>query len=137
VIAFPKKDLLLYYGTAYLIVALLETILFLLIGGHYSFIDIVTVFSIWGIVWIITLFAYPLFLTDADPSKLNLSPYYALFGYVIIVIVYYIAYRWHKTKIEEKVGQKITITQLLDLYFPLPQEFTEKQDTQESKSATK
>ena len=136
-IAFPKKDLLLYYGTAYLIVALLETILFLLIGGHYSFIDIVTVFSIWGIVWIITLFAYPLFLTDADPSKLNLSPYYALFGYVIIVIVYYIAYRWHKTKIEEKVGQKITITQLLDLYFPLPQEFTEKQDTQESKSATK
>jgi len=122
VISFPKRDLVLYYGLSYIIVAILETILFLILGGRYSPRDIVISFSIWGIVWIVTMFAYPLFLIDANPTVLNASPYFALFGYVIIVLVYYIAYRLHKTKIEEKVGQKITLSQLLDLYFPLPQD---------------
>ena len=116
--AYSKRELLRYYGSAYLIIAVLETILFTIMGGNYTFRDIVINFSIWGVVWLVTCFTYPLFLKDADPTMLKLPKEFALLGYVIIIVVYYITYKKHKESLEKRVGRKLSFTQILDLYFP-------------------
>lgn len=121
--SYNKKDLKIYYGITYFIVAILETILFTVIGGTYTFRDIVVNFSIWGIVWLVTCFTYPLFIVDADPSMLALPGWVALFGYVIIIVAYYVAYRLHKRYVEKREGKQVSFVQILDLYFPAtPQE---------------
>ncbi|MHA1853793.1 MAG: hypothetical protein ACTSUF_09870 [Candidatus Heimdallarchaeaceae archaeon] len=115
---YSKRELLRYYGSTYLIIAVLETVLFTIMGGNYTLRDIVINFSIWGVVWLVTCFTYPLFLKDADPSMLKLPKEFALLGYVIIVVAYYIAYKKHKGFLERRERKKLSFTQILDLYFP-------------------
>jgi len=122
VITLKKKDLLKYYGGAYLLVAILETLLFTAIHGDWSFRSIILSFSIWGIIWLISMFAYPSLITDANYEMLALSPYLSLLGYVIIILVFYIVFRVHKQKVEKKLGKKLTFGKLMDLYFPIKEE---------------
>ena len=115
---YSKKELLLYYGSAYLIIAILETILFSIIIGRWSFQDIFLNFSIWGITWLVTMFAFPMFFTDAKQSSLAVSGYLALLGYVIIIGGFYLAYYLHTKSIEKRLGKKPTFRNVIDLYFP-------------------
>lgn len=115
---YSKKELLLYYGSAYLIIAILETILFSIIIGRWSFLDIFLNFSIWGITWLVTMFAFPVFFTDAKQSSLAVSGYLALLGYVIIFGGYFLAYYLHTKSIEKRLGKKPTFRNVIDLYFP-------------------
>ncbi|MFW9851402.1 MAG: hypothetical protein ACFFDS_00485 [Candidatus Thorarchaeota archaeon] len=117
---YSKKELLLYYGSAYIIIAILETILFSIIIGRWSFYDIFLNFSIWGITWLVTMFAFPMFFTDAQQSTLALSGYLALIGYVIIIAGYYFAYYLHTKSVEKRFGKKPTFRNIIDLYFPPP-----------------
>jgi len=119
VTAFRKRELILYYGVAYLITALLETLWFTILIGSWTFRDIMLNFSMWGIIWLVSLFAYPMFFTDAQSSKIALNPYLSLFGYVIIIVMYYLTYRYHKKNIETRVGKKLSFNKLIDLYFPV------------------
>lgn len=135
--AFRKRELILYYGVAYLITAILETIWFTILIGSWTFRDIMLNFSMWGIIWLVSLFAYPMFFTDAQSSNLALSPYLALMGYVIIIVMYYLTYRFHKKNIETRVGKKLSFNKLIDLYFPVKKTSTkesadEKQPTEKS-----
>lgn len=116
--AYSKKELLLYYGCAYLITAILETILFSIIIGRWSFLDIILNFSIWGITWLVTMFAFPVFFTDAKQSSLAASGYFALIGYVIIIAVFYLTYYLHTKSVEKRLEEKPTFRKLIDLYFP-------------------
>ena len=115
---YSKKELLLYYGSAYIIIAILETILFSIIIGRWSFQDIFLNFSIWGITWLVTMFAFPMFFTDANQSNLALNGYLALLGYVIIIAGYYLAYYLHSKSVEKRLGEKPTFRKMIDLYFP-------------------
>jgi len=119
---FTKKELLKFYGLTYLIVALLETILFTSIHGDWSFRTLILNFSIWGLIWLVSMFAYPMFITDANPEMLKLSPYLSLLGYVLIFGGYYLAFRLHKRSVEKRIGKKLTFSRLLDLYFPVKTE---------------
>ncbi len=116
---YTKKEFFLIYGSTYMIIAILETILFTLIDGRWSFRDIILNFSIWGLIWLVSMFAYPVLFTSADPSKLQLSPYFALLGYVIIILCYYVAYQLHKRFLERTTGKKLHFSKLMDLYFPI------------------
>ncbi len=130
---FRKRELLLYYGVAYLITAVLETILFTAIIGDWTFIDILLNFSMWGIIWLVSLFAYPMFFLDVNRSNLALSPYLSLLGYVIIILVYYLTYKFHKKKIEAKTEKKLTFNKLIDLYFPVGKSTkTKSKETEQS-----
>lgn len=119
---FNKNELLLYYGSAYLIVAILETILFSAILGDWTFRIIMLNFSIWGIIWLVSMFAFPLFIVDADPTMLALSPYLSLLGYVIIIGVFYVTYRIHIHQLEKRTKKKLSFSKMMDLYFPIEEE---------------
>lgn len=123
---FRKRELLLYYGVAYLITAVLETILFTLIIGSWTFRDIILNFSIWGIIWLVSLFAYPMFFTDANRAKIALNPYLSLLGYAIIILVYYLTYKLHKKNVEAHVNKKLSFNRLIDLYFPVKKDSPKK-----------
>jgi hypothetical protein len=115
---YSKKELLLYYGSAYIIIAILETILFSIIIGRWTFQDIFLNFSIWGITWLVTMFAFPMFFTDAKQANLAVNGYLALLGYVIIIGGYYLAYYLHTKSVEKRFGKKPTFRNIIDLYFP-------------------
>ena len=121
---FKKRELLYFYGSAYLIIAILETILFSLILGKWSGFDLFLTFSIWGLIWLVSMFAYPMFFTDANAELLVLNPYFTLFGYVIIIGVYVLAYFLHKRYVEKRLGKKISFSRLVDQYFASKKEET-------------
>ncbi|MBA7534251.1 hypothetical protein ES705_26497 [subsurface metagenome] len=102
-----------------MITALLETLLFTAIHGSWTFRSIMVNFSIWGLIWLISMFAYPVFFIDAQAEKLALSPYLSLLGYAIIVVMFIITYLLHKNVVEKRVGKKLSFPRILDLYFPL------------------
>ena len=130
---FRKRELLLYYGVAYLITAILETFLFTLIIGDWTFRDILLNFSMWGIIWLVSLFAYPMFFLDVNRANLALSPYLSLVGYVIIILVFYLTYRFHRKKIEAKTEKKLSFNKLIDLYFPVSKSSkTKSKETEQS-----
>ena len=114
---FKRRELLYFYGSSYLIIAILETILFSIILGKWSGFDLFLTFSLWGLIWLVSMFAYPMFFTDARADLLAVSPYFALFGYVIIIGVYILAYFLHKRNVEKRLGKKISFSKLVDLYF--------------------
>ena len=116
-IEFKRRELLYFYGSAYLIIAILETILFSLILGKWSGFDLLLTFSLWGLIWLVSMFAYPMFFTDARADMLALNPYFTLFGYAIIIGVYVLAYFLHKRSVEKRLGKKISFSRLIDLYF--------------------
>ena len=102
-----------------MITALLETLLFTTIHGNWTFRNIMVNFSIWGLIWLISMFAYPVFFIDAQAEKLALSPYLSLVGYVIIIVMFIVTYLLHKKVVEKRVGKKLSFPRILDLYFPL------------------
>ena len=102
-----------------MIVALLETLLFTIIHGSWTFRSIMINFSIWGLIWLISMFAYPVFFIDAQAEKLALSPYLSLIGYAIIVVMFIATYLLHKSVVERRAGKKLSFSRILDLYFPL------------------
>jgi hypothetical protein len=114
-----KLDLLFFYGGAYLIIAVLEGILFSSITGKWSGADALFNFSVWGLCWLVTMFAYPMFFMDARQSNLALNGQLALIGYVIIIVVYVLAYYLHKVYMKKKLNEdKLSFRKILDLYFP-------------------
>jgi len=116
---FRKRELLLFYGLGYLVIAILETILFTAIIGEWNFSKIFLNFSIWGIIWLVSMFAYPMFFLDANRSNLALNPYFVLAGYVIIILGYYFTYRFHLSYAEKRAAKKLNFSRLLNLYFPI------------------
>ncbi len=114
---FKRRELLYFYGSAYLIIAILETILFSIILGKWTGFDLLLTFSLWGLIWLVSMFAYPMFFTDARADLLAVNPYFTLFGYVIIIGVYVLAYFLHKRSVEKRLGKKISFSRLIDLYF--------------------
>ncbi len=119
---FNKNEFLLYYGSAYLVVAILETVLFSAILGDWTFRIIMLNFSIWGVIWLVSMFAFPLFIFDAEPTMLALSPYLSLLGYVIIIVVFYITYKIHIHQLEKRTKKKLNFSKMMDLYFPIEEE---------------
>ncbi|MHA1954150.1 MAG: hypothetical protein ACW96U_09430 [Candidatus Heimdallarchaeaceae archaeon] len=113
-----KRDLLFFYGGAYLAIAILEGILFTLIIGSWEGIDIFFNFSIWGLVWLISMFAYPMFFMDARQDLIALNGQLALLGYVIIIGGYILTYYLHKRYLTKKLNEDISFKKVLDLYFP-------------------
>jgi len=71
---FKKRELLLFYGGAYLLIAILITVLFLFILGDFSSKNILITFSIWGLIWLISMFAYPMFITDVNSDLFTYNP---------------------------------------------------------------
>jgi len=122
VTVFRKRELLLYYGVGYLITAVLETILFTILIGSYSFRDIMLNFSLWGITWLVSMFVYPMFFTDANSANLAFTPYLSLVGYVIIIAVFYATYRFHKNMVESRLEKRLSFNKLIDLYFSASKE---------------
>ncbi len=119
--AFKKIELVKYYFSAYLIVALLITLLITIIDGEWTVRMLIINFSIWGIIWLVSMFGFPLFITSANPEYLATTPYLALLGYVIIAVVYFITYRIHLADVKRRTTKKLTFSKVLDLYFPLEQ----------------
>ncbi len=114
-----KLDLLFFYGGAYLIIAILEGILFSSITGGWSGTDALFNFTVWGLVWLVSMFAYPMFLMDARQSDLALSGQLALLGYLIIIAGYILAYYLHKMYLKKKLNdEEISFRKIMDLYFP-------------------
>ncbi|NPD89112.1 MAG: hypothetical protein HGN29_10335 [Asgard group archaeon] len=116
-----KRDLLFFYGGAYLVIAILEGILFTLIIGSWAGIDLLFNFSVWGLVWLISMFAYPMFFMDAR-DHLALNGTLALLGYVIIIGGYILAYYLHKMYLTKKLNEDLSFKKVLDLYFPTSKE---------------
>ncbi|MHA1346205.1 MAG: hypothetical protein ACTSVO_10580 [Candidatus Heimdallarchaeaceae archaeon] len=117
---FKKTDLLLFYGGAYLLIAILITVLFLFIQGDFSARNILVTFSIWGIIWLISMFAYPMFINDVNPDLLASDPLLALLGYAIILAVLVGVFFLHKMVVEKRYGKKVGFSKIVDLYFPPP-----------------
>ena len=136
---FRKRELILFYGVAYLITAILETIWFTILIGSYTFRDIMLNFSLWGITWLVSMFAFPLFFTDALSSNIALNPYLSLLGYAIIIVVFYLTYRYHKKVVEKRLEKELTFNKLIDLYFPVRRDSkkTEGEDMQDEQPSKK
>ncbi len=117
---FRKRELLLFYGGAYLLIAILITGLFLFILGDFSFHNILVTFSIWGLIWLISMFAYPMFISDVNPDLLVNNPLLALFGYAIILVVLVGVFFLHKMVVANRYGKKVGFSKIIDLYFPPP-----------------
>ena len=115
---YTTLELSLFYGSAYLIVALINTFLFAAIIGSWTGRDILLSFSMWGLIWLVSMFAYPMFFMDVYPERIALNGYYALFGYVVIIGVFVATYFLHKYILEKREGKKLKIAKILDLYFP-------------------
>ncbi|MHA2357276.1 MAG: hypothetical protein ACXABK_00720 [Candidatus Heimdallarchaeaceae archaeon] len=115
---YRKRELLLYYGGAYMIIAILNAILFSSITGSWGGIDLLFTFSVWGLIWLITMFAYPMFFMNAQQDLLALPGGLAALGWVIIIAVYTATYFLHKRLLEKKEGTKLSFRKILDLYFP-------------------
>jgi hypothetical protein len=113
-----KRDLLFFYGGAYLIIAILEGILFTLIIGSWDGIDVFFNFSVWGLSWLVTMFAYPMFFMDARQNLLALNGLLAILGYVLIIGGYILTYYLHKWYLEKKLNEELSFRKILDLYFP-------------------
>ena len=119
---FRKREFLLYYGLAYLIIAIFETFLFTAIIGKWTLYDFFLNFSIWGIIWLVSLFAYPMFFTDAMTENLALDPLYALLGFYIIIAGLFLTYQLHIKIVEKRIGKELSFNKLMNLYFPIKEE---------------
>jgi hypothetical protein len=117
---FKKRELLLFYGGAYLLIAILITVLFLFILSDFSLHNILVTFSIWGLIWLISMFAYPMFINDVNSNFLAYNPLLALFGYAIIIVVLVGVFFLHKMVVEKRYEKKVGFSKLIDLYFPSP-----------------
>jgi len=115
---YRKRELLLYYGGAYMIIALLEAILFSSIIGSWKGIDLLFNFSVWGLIWIISMFAYPMFFMNAQQESLALPGWLAVLGWIIIIVGYAVTYILHKRSLEKRTDTKLSFRKILDLYFP-------------------
>ena len=73
----------------------------------------------WGITWLVSMFGYPTFFLDADPATLALNPYLALLSYFIIIAGLFVTYQIHVKLLEKKLGKKLRISKVLNLYFPV------------------
>ena len=80
-----KRDLLFFYGGAYLLIAILEGILFSVLTGRWGGTDSLFNFTVWGLSWLVTMFAYPMFFMDARQASLALNGWLAILGYVLII----------------------------------------------------
>lgn len=116
--AYKTLELLLFYGSAYLIIAIINTFLFTAIIGTWTFKEILLNFSMWGIIWLVSMFAYPMFFMDVRQDNIALNGYFALFGYVIIILVFVITFFLHKQILQKREGKKLSMAKILDLYFP-------------------
>ncbi len=103
-----------------MLIAILITVLFLFVLGDFSFHNILVTFSIWGLIWLISMFAYPMFISDVNPDLLALNPLLSLFGYVIILVVLVGVFFLHKMVVSNRYGDKVGFSKLIDLYFPPP-----------------
>jgi 4-amino-4-deoxy-L-arabinose transferase-like glycosyltransferase len=117
---FKKKELLFFYGGAYLLIAILITVLFLFILGDFSLHNILVTFSIWGLIWLISMFAFPMFISDVNSNFFAYNPLLALFGYAIIIVVLVGVFFLHKMVVEKRHEKKVGFSKLIDLYFPPP-----------------
>lgn len=114
-----KRDLLFFYGGAYLIIAIFEGILFTSIVGSWAGVDVFFNFSVWGLCWLVSMFAYPMFFMDARQENLAMNGQYALFGYLIIVGIYVLTYYLHRMYLTKQLSEEnLSFRKMLDLYFP-------------------
>lgn len=73
----------------------------------------------WGIIWIVSMFGYPMFFLDADPTTLSIDPALSVLAYFIIIAGLFITYQLHVKIIEKKLGKELSIGKILNLYFPV------------------
>ncbi|MCE7740036.1 MAG: hypothetical protein KAU62_01360 [Candidatus Heimdallarchaeota archaeon] len=116
---FKKRHLLLIYGSAYVIIAFILTFLFTAIIGDWTFRGFILNFSMWGIIWIVSMFGYPMFFLDADPTTLSIDPAFSVLAYFVIIAGLFITYQLHVKTIENKLSKELSIGKILNLYFPI------------------
>jgi len=116
---FKKRHLLLIYGLAYLLIAIILTFLFTAIIGEWTTREWFLNFSMWGLIWLVSMFGYPMFFLDADPTTLSLDPALSVLAYFIIIAGLFIAYQLHIKLLEKKLGRELHIGKVLNLYFPV------------------
>jgi len=116
---FKKRHLLLIYGLGYLIIAFILAFLFTAIIGEWTAGAWFLNFSMWGLIWLVSMFGYPMFFLDADPHTLAMNPYFSFLAYFIIIAGLFITYQIHVKLLEKKLGKKLRIGKVLNLYFPV------------------
>ncbi len=116
---FKKRHLLLIYGLAYLVIGIILTFLFTAIIGEWTTRGWFLNFSMWGLIWIVAMFGYPMFFLDADPTTLSLDPALSILAYFIIVAGLFLSYQLHVKVLERKLGKELHIGKVLNLYFPV------------------
>jgi len=116
----------LIYGSAYVIIAFILTFLFTAIIGEWTFSDFMLNFSMWGIIWIVSMFGYPMFFLDAGPTTLSMDPAFSVLAYFIIIAGLFITYQLHVKLLEKKLSKQLTISKILNMYFPAKKASTAK-----------
>jgi len=116
---FKKRHLLLIYGSAYVLIAFILAFLFTAIIGEWTFSAFILNFSMWGIIWIVSMFGYPMFFLDADPTALSIDPAFSVLAYFVIIAGLFITYQLHVKIIEKKLSKELSIGKILNLYFPV------------------
>lgn len=78
----------------------------------------------WGIIWIVSMFGYPMFFLDADPTALSIDPAFSVLAYFVIIAGLFITYQLHVKIIEKKLGKELSIGKILNMYFPVKKRST-------------
>ena len=73
----------------------------------------------WGIIWIVSMFGYPMFFLDANPNALSIDPAFSVLAYFVIIAGLFITYQLHVKTIENKLSKELSIGKILNLYFPI------------------
>ena len=107
------------YGSAYVLIAFILAFLFTAIIGEWTFSAFILNFSMWGIIWIVSMFGYPMFFLDADPTTLSIDPAFSVLAYFIIIAGLFITYQFHVKLLEKKLGKELSIGKILNMYFPV------------------
>jgi len=116
---FKKRHLLLIYGSAYVLIAFILTFLFTAIIGEWTFRGFILNLSICGIIWIVSMFGYPMFFLDADSTTLSIDSAFSVLAYFIITAGLFITYQLHVKLLEKKLGKELSIGKILNMYFPV------------------
>ncbi len=107
------------YGSAYVLIAFILTFLFTAIIGEWTFRGFILTFSMWGIIWIVSMFGYPMFFLDADSTTLSIDSAFSVLAYFIIIAGLFITYQLHVKLLEKKLGKELSIGKILNMYFPV------------------
>ncbi|MCG3258574.1 MAG: hypothetical protein H7644_02410 [Candidatus Heimdallarchaeota archaeon] len=110
---------MLIYGSAYVLIAFILAFLFTAIIGEWTFSAFILSFSMWGIIWIVSMFGYPMFFLDADPATFSIDPAFSVLAYFVIIAGLFITYQLHVKIIEKKLGKELSIGKILNMYFPV------------------